>query len=78
VPVELAEAAAEIDVLLARDVLIAKEQDAVIEKCAVDFPERALAHLFTDVDVTNLGAQRVRKAAQIKCHECIAPFYGVR
>ena len=67
-PVELAEAAAEIDVLLARDVLIAKEQDAVIEKRAVDFPERSLAHRFTDVDVQNFGAQRIRKAAQVKCH----------
>ena len=74
VPVELAEAAAEVDVLLARDVLVAKEQDAVIEKRVVDFSERALAHRFTDVDAQNFGAQRMRKAAQIKCHECIAPF----
>lgn len=44
VPVELAEAATEIDMLLAGDLLIAKQQDPVIEKRAVYLPERAFAH----------------------------------
>ena len=44
VAVELAEAAAELDVLFARDVLVAKEQDPVFEKRVIDLAEFAFAH----------------------------------
>ena len=67
VAVELAEAAAELDVLLARDVLVAEEQDAVIEKRLVDFAEESFAHV-RDVDVAHLGAERVRELAQLESH----------
>jgi hypothetical protein len=50
-------------VLLARDVLIAEEQDAVGEKCLVDFAERGLAHRLRDIDVAYLGSERVRQSA---------------
>ena len=43
VPVELAEAAAEGDVLLARDLLVAEQQDAAGEEGAVDLVELGVA-----------------------------------
>ena len=44
VPVKLAEAAAELDVLLARDVLVAEKQDAVLEERTVNLTERGFVH----------------------------------
>ena len=57
--VELAEAAAEFDVLLARYSLIAQQQNAVIEERAIDFAERLLAHVARYVDVAHFGAKTV-------------------
>jgi hypothetical protein len=70
VAVELAEAAAEFDVLLAREFLVAQQQDAVLEKCAVDFAERLLAHVARHVDVAHFGAERVGQRPQFHCHDC--------
>src|SRR3954465_8126767 len=57
-PVELAESAAEFDVLLAREFLIAEQQNAVIEKRPIDFAELVLAHAARNVDVAYLRAER--------------------
>ena len=67
VPVELAEAAAEFDVLLARNVLIAKKQNAVIEERLVNLAEEGFAD-FRDVEVTHFRAERVREPAQFQSH----------
>ncbi len=63
VPVELTEAAAELDVLLAGDVLIAEQQDAVVEERPVDLAEFRFGHRPADVDVADFSAQRVRQTA---------------
>jgi len=57
VPVQLAEAAAELDMLLARDVLLAEQQDPVLQERVVDLAEGAFAHRLRDVDGANLGAE---------------------
>jgi hypothetical protein len=64
VPIELAKAPAEIDVLLARDLLIAEQQDAVIEKRAVNLTERALAHRLAYVDFEDFSPEGVGEAAE--------------
>jgi|GEM_PF-2433428 len=46
VVIQFAEAAAELDVLFAADVLIAQQQDTVIKKDAMNFAEGAFAHRF--------------------------------
>ena len=57
VPVELAEAAAEGDVLLARDLLVAEQQDAALEEGAVDPVELGVAERLGEIDALDLGAQ---------------------
>ena len=57
--VELAEAAAEVNVLLARYSLIAKQKNAVIEKRAIDFAELLLGHVTRYIDVANFCAKTV-------------------
>jgi hypothetical protein len=59
VPIELAETSAELDMLLARDVLVAKEQDAVLQKGPIDFAEGRFTQRLGDVDVANFRAERV-------------------
>ena len=61
--IQCAEAAAEFNMLLARDVLITKQQNAVVEKRLVDFAEGGFAHRRGDVDVTHLRAECVRQFA---------------
>ena len=77
-PVEFAEAAAELDVLLARDVLVAQEQDAMVEEGLVNLAERAFAHRLRDVDVADFRAQRVRQAAQFQSHDSSSGMNGTR
>ena len=69
--IELSEAAAEFDVLLARDFLIAPQQDAVLEKSAVQFAEIALADVARHVKIANLGTERVRKGTQVQSHRML-------
>jgi hypothetical protein len=57
VPVELAEAAAEGDVLLARDLLVAEQQGAALEEGAVDLVELGIAERLAEIDALDLGAQ---------------------
>jgi hypothetical protein len=59
VPVELAEAPAEGDVLLARDPLLTEQQDAPFEEGAVDLVELRIADRPGQVDALDLGAERV-------------------
>ena len=59
--VELAEPAAEGDVLLARDLLVAKQQDAALEEGAVDLVELGVAERLGEIDALDLGAERVGK-----------------
>ena len=61
--IQCAEAAAEFNMLLARDVLITKQQNAVVEKRLVDFAEGGFAHRRGDVDVAHLRAEGVRQFA---------------
>ena len=50
VAVEFAEAAAEGDVLLARDLLLAKQQDAALEEGPVDPVEFGVAERLAEID----------------------------
>ena len=59
VPVELAEAAAEGDVLLARDLLVAEQQDAALEEGAMDLVELGVAERLGEIDALDFGAERV-------------------
>ena len=61
-----------------RDVLVAQEQDAVVQEGLINLAERAFAHRFRDVDVAHLGAQRVRQAAQFKSHDSSSGMNGTR
>ena len=60
VAVELPEAPAELDVLLARAPLVAQQQDAVSQERTIDLAELRLGHRLRDVDIAHLGAQRIR------------------
>ena len=64
-----ADAAAELDVLLAREFLVAQEQDAVLEKRAIDVAELLLAHVARRIEVANLGAEAVGQGAQLQSHD---------
>ena len=68
VPVELAEAAAEGDVLLARDLLVAEQQDAVLEERAVDLVELGVAERLGEIDALDLGAEGVAQRTEGKRH----------
>ena len=67
-PVELAETTAELDVLLARDVLVTEKKNPVIQKSLIDLAEPCLAHWPGDVHVADLDAERVRKLPQFQSH----------
>jgi hypothetical protein len=58
-----AKAAAELYMLLARDILIAKQQNTVIEKRLVDFTEGSFAHRRRHVYVAYFRAERIRQFA---------------
>jgi hypothetical protein len=66
--VELAEAAAEGDVLLARDLLVAKQQDAFLEEGAVDLVELGVAERLGEIDAGDLGAEGVGKRSHGQRH----------
>jgi hypothetical protein len=59
VAIELAEAAAEVDVLLASDLLVPEKQDAVIEESVVDLAEERFTHRLAHVDAADFGAEGV-------------------
>jgi hypothetical protein len=67
--VELAEAAAEGDVLLARDLLAAKQQDAFLEESAVDLVELGVAERLGEIDARDLGADCIGKRSHGKRHQ---------
>jgi hypothetical protein len=58
--VQLAEVAAEFNVLLAGYVLIPEKQYAVLQECMIDLAEECFAHL-RHVHIANLCAERVRE-----------------
>ena len=66
--VEFAEAAAEGDVLLARDLLVAEQQDALVEEGAMDLVELGVAERLGEVDVRNLGTEGMGKRSHGKRH----------
>ena len=68
VAVELAEAAAEVDVLLARDVLVAEQQDAVVEEGTVDLVELGVAERLGEIDTLHLGAEGMAQRTKGKRH----------
>ena len=68
VPVELAEAAAEGDVLLARDLLVAEQQDAALEEGAMDLVEFGVAERLGKIDALYLGAQGMTQRTEGKRH----------
>ena len=75
VAIELAEAAAEGDVLLARDLLVAEQQDAALEEGAVDLVELGVAERLGEIDALDLGAQGMAQRTERKRHG--DPFYGL-
>jgi hypothetical protein len=68
VPVELAEAAAEGDVLLARDLLVAEQKDAALQERAMDLIELGVAERLGEIDALDLGAEGVAQGAEGKRH----------
>ena len=68
VGVELAEAAAEGDVLLARDLLVAEQQDAFLQEGAMDLVELRVAGRLGEIDAGDLGAERVGKRSHGNGH----------
>ena len=68
VAVEFAEAAAEGDVLLARDVLLAEQQDAALQEGAVDLVELGVAERLGKVDALDFGAQGMAQRTEGKRH----------
>ena len=63
VPVEFTKSTAEFEMLLARDILIAKQQNAVIQKRTVYFAKRRFAHGCGDIDVADFGTEAVTEFA---------------
>ena len=57
--IELSEAPAELDVLLPRDILAAKQQDTVLQERLIDLAEERLAHRRRDIDIANFRTQRI-------------------
>jgi hypothetical protein len=53
---DLAEAAREGLVALGVELLVAEEDDAVVEQGLPDVPDRAVVELLADVDIVHLGA----------------------
>ena len=72
VGVELAEAAAEGDVLLARDLLVAEQQDALVEEGAVDLVELGVAQRLGEINACNLGAEGMGKRSHGQGHPVLA------
>ena len=71
VGIEFAEAAAEGDVLLARDLLVAEQQDAALEEGAVDLVEFGVAERLGEIDALDLGAERVGSSlTETGMHPC--------
>ena len=68
VTVELAEAAAKGDVLLARDLLVAEQQDAALEEGAMDLVELGVAERLGKIDALDLGAQGMAQRTEGKRH----------
>ena len=66
--VELSEAAAELDVLLARDLLVAEQQDAAREEGPVDLVELGVAERLGEIDALDFGAQGVAQRTEGKRH----------
>jgi hypothetical protein len=64
VPVELAEAAAEGDVLLAGDLLVAEQKDAALEEGAMDLVELGVAERLGEVDALDFGAEGVAQGGK--------------
>ncbi len=69
--VELAETPAEFQVLLARDVLVAEQQDAMFQERPVDLAKIRLADRRRDIDVAHLRAERVGKTPQFDGHRLV-------
>ena len=58
VVLELAEAAAECDVLFRRQLLVAEEHDLVLVKPVDDFAEYGVVEVFGKIDAEDFGAER--------------------
>ena len=78
VPVELAEAAAEGDVLLARNLLVAEQQDAAFQELRMDLVEFVVAERLGEIDALDLGAERVGQRSEGEAHGPIIADLPVR
>src|SRR5439155_1088162 len=67
VDVEVAETAAEGQMLLRGQALIVEEYHQVVEQRPADFRDRAIVERLCKIDPRNLGAERSRDAAVIEC-----------
>jgi hypothetical protein len=66
--VEFAEAAAEGYVLFARDLLVAEQQDALLEKGPVDLVEIGIAERLGEIHSLNLGTESMGERPGRKGH----------
>jgi hypothetical protein len=68
VRIELAETAAERDVLLARDLLLAEQQDPAFQECAMDPIELGIGERLGEVDALHFRAEGVGERPQGNRH----------
>ena len=68
VAIELAETAAELDVLLAGDLLPAQQQHAMVQEGAIDAAELGFGQRPVQVDADHLGAERKGKRTRFNGH----------
>jgi hypothetical protein len=82
VAIELAEAAAEGDVLLARDLLVAEQENAALQERTMDLVELGIAEWPAEIDPLDFGAERVRKGPHGNGHDAdlvtLFPAYGAQ
>jgi hypothetical protein len=65
--IQAAKAAAEGQMLLRRQVLIAEKDHLMVEQCPPDFGNHSIVERFAKIDSRNLGAESPRDAALVKC-----------
>ena len=67
--IQFTEAAAESDMLLARDLLVAKQENAAFQERAMDLVELGVAERLADIDALDFGAERVGQGSHGNGHD---------
>ncbi len=73
---ELAEAAAEGDVLLGRDTLVANRQHAVVQQGLMNTVKLLIVIETREIGTDHLGAKHVRKGPNLDIHSSLLPPAG--